>query len=238
MVKGSGMSARFALFEWERRISGLLPGSSIAWEDRYNIAPGCDVPVIVDEGNGIEVRVMRWGLVPAWSKSFDQPEFSPASCRSRTAPVNRFTREAFASRRCLVLMCGFYEWTVMMQGVKVVKQPYYITRSDDQPLVVAGVWERWGGCEEEGGCPPRESFALMTTDPGRAIARRHDQMPCILRPQDFGMWLDPRESDIRTVQRLLKPWNSDLLISWPVDRRIGSKKYDAPDCIERLPERN
>lgn len=233
MVKGSGMSARFALFEWERRISGLLPVSSIAWEDRYNIAPGSDVPVIVDEGNGIEVRIMRWGLVPSWSESFDEPEFAPAACRARTAPVNRFTRDAFAARRCLVLMCGFYEWTVTMVGVKVVKQPYYITRNDDQPLVVAGVWEKW---EKDG--EPRESFALMTTDPSKQLARRHDQMPCVLRPHEFGTWLDPQNDDIRALQKMLRPWGSEAITSWPVDRKIGSRKFDEPACIERLPERN
>lgn len=34
----------------------------------YNIASGKDVPVIVREGEGKRLKLMCWGLVPAWAK--------------------------------------------------------------------------------------------------------------------------------------------------------------------------
>lgn len=34
---------------------------------RYNIAPGQQAPVIVNDGR-IAIRLMQWGLVPSWAK--------------------------------------------------------------------------------------------------------------------------------------------------------------------------
>jgi putative SOS response-associated peptidase YedK len=46
-------------------------------------------------------------------------------------------REAFKSRRCLVLTSGFYEW----QPTGGRKQPYMIGMKDRSPFALAGLWE-------------------------------------------------------------------------------------------------
>ncbi|MGH7412442.1 MAG: SOS response-associated peptidase family protein, partial [Candidatus Methylomirabilis sp.] len=35
---------------------------------RYNIAPGQDVPVIINHENTPDLKLLHWGLIPSWAK--------------------------------------------------------------------------------------------------------------------------------------------------------------------------
>src|SRR5665213_2922806 len=74
---------------------------------RFNIAPTQSAPVILKEKNQTVVKMMRWGLIPNWSK--DAGTFH-INARSETLQTRSAFREPFKSRRCLVLADSFYEW--------------------------------------------------------------------------------------------------------------------------------
>src|SRR5262245_39749381 len=54
-------------------------------------------------------------------------------------PVHRLPlfREAFAKRRCLISVTGFYGWQQREDG----KQPFRFRRKDLDPFAFAGIWE-------------------------------------------------------------------------------------------------
>jgi putative SOS response-associated peptidase YedK len=106
---------------------------------RFNIAPGQPVAVVRQQpgAKGRELAFLRWGLVPAWA---DDPSIGDrlANARSETAATKPSFRQAFRSRRRLVVADGFYEW----QQVNRRKQPYFVGLQKDRPFGLAGLWER------------------------------------------------------------------------------------------------
>jgi putative SOS response-associated peptidase YedK len=64
------MCGRFgASFQYrELNVQWNLAGDIPPFGPRYNIAPSQDVPVIVCNEKRIELRPMRWGLVPSWAQ--------------------------------------------------------------------------------------------------------------------------------------------------------------------------
>ena len=76
---------------------------------RYNIAPSQEAPVIrLADGDKRELVLLRWGLVPSWSKGPDS-RYSMINARAETVDIKPAFREAFRKRRCLVPADGFYE---------------------------------------------------------------------------------------------------------------------------------
>jgi putative SOS response-associated peptidase YedK len=50
-------------------------------------------------------------------------------------------RDAYARRRCIVPVDGFFEWRAI-KGARA-KQPYAIAMKDGSPFGLAGLWENW-----------------------------------------------------------------------------------------------
>ena len=65
------MCGRYTLAKPEKNIKKHFDPVIIKCEhsERYNIAPGQNTPVIMLQDNQRELRAMRWGFVPSWSKN-------------------------------------------------------------------------------------------------------------------------------------------------------------------------
>ncbi|QDV34674.1 SOS response-associated peptidase [Tautonia plasticadhaerens] len=107
------------------------------------------------------------------------------------------------------------------------RTPYYFHLRDDPPFAFAGLWECWSKGPE-----PIDSVAIITTEPNELVAPVHDRMPVILRPEEFGQWLDPQEQEADLLS-LLAPLTAGWMDPYPVGKLIGSPKNDRPECIER-----
>src|SRR5690349_4304168 len=85
--------------------------NTIEWEPRFNIAPTQTVPTIrpVLDGNGRELALVKWGLVPSWA---DDPKVGAGliNARAESVATKRAFRHALRKKRCLVPVDGFYEW--------------------------------------------------------------------------------------------------------------------------------
>ena len=81
------------------------------WSPRYNVAPTQPVPVIRQHPQEPvrELSLMRWGLIPSWSKD-SSVAARMINARSETAATKPAFRDALKSRRCLIPADGFYEW--------------------------------------------------------------------------------------------------------------------------------
>src|SRR5688572_353235 len=177
---------------------------------RYNIAPTQDAPVIRLAQDGTpELAMLRWGLVPFWSKSLAAGT-KMINARSESVEEKPAFRQALQKRRCIVPATGFYEW----QGVAGRKQPYAITFPDHPVFGFAGLWERW---KPEAG-EPIDTFTILTTDANFAIAKVHDRMPAIVPPARAAEWV---EGDADTARRLLVPFEGETRVR-PVGRQVSN----------------
>jgi putative SOS response-associated peptidase YedK len=110
------------------------------WAPRYNIAPTQPVAVIRQNPKepDRELLMMRWGLIPAWSKD-SSAAASMINARAETAGTKPAFRDALKSRRCLIPADAFYEWS----RVGKAKQPYCFEVNEGELFVFAGLWDRW-----------------------------------------------------------------------------------------------
>lgn len=176
----------------------------------YNVAPSQSEPICrLNEGGQRELAAATWGLMPPWAT---KP--GPINARAETVATQPMFRSAFAKRRCVVPVSGFYEW--QDTGGKV-KQPWYIRRADDAPFLFAGLWEVR---------PDGESFAIITTAGNGFMRTIHDRMPVVLEPESIGRWLtDPDAS-------LLIPCAEGVLTAHKVSTRVNTPRHNDPSLVE------
>lgn len=190
---------------------------------RFNIAPTQEAPVVrVNEAGGREVAMLRWGLVPSWSKDAAAGT-RMINARSETAAQKPYFRNAFRSRRCVVPATGFFEW----KGEPGRKQPFAITAADQPLFAFAGLWESWHD-KSEPQAPALETFTILTTEPNEAVAAIHDRMPVILPADRVQDWLTATSA---AAQALLAPYAGQVAIR-AVSKRVGNPRNDSPDVLE------
>ncbi len=194
---------------------------------RYNIAPTQDVAVIRPnmEGEGRELAMLHWGLIPSWAKDSKMAS-RMINARSETVAEKPSFRRAFRSRRCLIPADGFYEWQQKSSG----KQPYYIHMEDRQPFALAGLWERW---QPQVG-PPVESCTIITTDANEFLQPVHHRMPVVLPPETYDLWLDPMEQETDRLLALLRPYPSKEMVIYPVSTLVSHAGNEGLRCIEPI----
>ena len=204
------------------------PPSEAALEPSWNVTPTSDVYVVLTDGVVRRMEPLHWGLVPFWAKS---PTIGNKMINARAeglADKNAF-RHAYRKRRAIVPADGFYEWK-KLPGQKA-KQPYFIPRTDDEPLAFAGLWEEWRGPDRDGSQPLR-STTIVTTTPNETVAPIHDRMPVILPPSAWDEWLDPAHADLEALGRLLVPAPPQLLTLHPVATDVGDVRNRGSHLID------
>jgi putative SOS response-associated peptidase YedK len=200
--------------EFYNLLNDLAPNLRPCW----NVAPTQDIGVIgAREDGGLGFTRMRWGLVPSWAKDLSIGA-RMINARSDTIREKPAFREAFAKRRCIIPVSGFFEW----HGTGAGKTPHYITSALAEPLSFAGLWERWRNAEGEW----VRTATIITTDANDALKNLHTRMPVILARADVDRWLSHGDAS------LLRPAPGDWVTSWPVSTRVNAVKNDAPDLIE------
>ncbi|MCX8025018.1 MAG: SOS response-associated peptidase, partial [Thermanaerothrix sp.] len=117
-----------------------LNGIPTDWRPRYNIAP--TQPILgLRDAETRQAEWFRWGLIPSWAKD---PAIGNRliNARAETLDEKPAFRSAFASRRCLILADGFYEWQAG-EGRRPFSRPYLFRLKDGLPFALAGLWDVW-----------------------------------------------------------------------------------------------
>lgn len=187
----------------------------------YNGAPGQDYLIGRRHPKTGErtLDVLRWGLIPSWAKD-RKVAWKFINARAESVATTGAFKTAYAKRRCLVPVDGFYEW----RTAEKLKQPYAIGMSDGQPFTLAGLWENWK--DPDSGEWTR-TFTIVTTSANELVAKLHDPMPVVIAERDRDRWLsEPDPSD------LLRPFPADLMTMWPVSRDVNAPKNDHADLLE------
>lgn len=192
---------------------------------RWNLAPTQMAPVVSLNESGPEHSMMRWGLVPSWSK--DQLNAAKLiNARSETVAEKPSFRSAFKHRRCLIPAHGYYEWKAVSSG----KQPFHFQRAEGKVMCFAGLWEQWHPHEETENEPPLETFTIITTQANELAARYHDRMPVILPEQNWDHWLNPQTKP-DDLKPLLVPFAGEM-DCWAVTPRMNNVRFESPECAE------
>ncbi|MFK8111978.1 MAG: SOS response-associated peptidase [Rubripirellula sp.] len=191
---------------------------------RYNIAPTQTVTCIRRESSDSSRSAFktRWGLLPSWAKELSIGN-RMINARGETIDSKPSFRKAFATRRCLILMDGYYEWKKVADG----KQPYLIESANNGLLAMAGLWEENSRVANT----PIQTCTIITTNANQTTSGLHHRMPVFLDPSNYDQWLDPGFQDPGPLKALLKPASEDLLQMRAVSRRVNSPKHDDADCL-------
>ncbi len=212
------MCGRFTITHPNEALAALfdaVPGNDLPDSPRFNICPTNPVAVVTSDG-GRRLRTMRWGLVPGWYKS---PTDGPLiiNARSDTVAEKPAFREAIRQRRCILPASGFYEWSAGPNGTRL---PWYITRTDGQPMAFGALWSHWGDID---------TVAMVTVDGGANMAGIHDREPVVLEPDAWPLWLGEAGHGAAV---LMKSTPKGVLQSWRVDPAVNSNRAQGPQLIE------
>ncbi len=221
------MCGRFAYFGagYQGHSSLALPPPPTLFTS-YNIAPSQDILAVRkdSESGKAEWAIVRWGLVPFWSKSAKTK--SPLiNARAEGIEQKPSFRGPVKYRRCIVPASGFFEWRKSDGS----KQPYFIRPRDAGYFTFAGIWDHWQG---EGG-EVIESCTIITTAANGVLRDLHDRMPVILGADDVVIWLDSATGQ-KEVLRLLRSCPEEILDAYPVSTLVNSPRNNRLECVERV----
>ena len=226
------MCGRFTQQRPSAEIAALFDAQDLAQDagGRFNLAPQQTGLVVVQrEDKARAVVPYRWGLIPSWAKDAKIGN-KLINARAETVATAPAFRASFAKRRCLVPADGFYEWEQLSPKIR---QPNLIRRIDGEPMAFAGLWSPWRDPAEPDGELVR-SFTIITTSANATLAPIHDRMPVMLPQSAWDRWLDPRAAEpgeIAELTGLLVPAPDDLLLRFPVSRRVNNPRNQGEDLV-------
>ena len=219
------VSAQLQTWRNQGKVFEVLP--------KYDARPTNLMPVVAQRENQYGVDLMRWGLVPHWSKD-GKTEFSTFNAKAETLHTSRLYAPYFKSARCLVPADGFFEWKrysvekETRSGSKSVeqKQKMFISMKDRAPFMMAGLFSVWKKPDGE----EFPTYTIITTEPNELIAEIHNRMPVIVDPKHYEVWLDRENKDVDFLRTLLVPYPAKKMQAWAVVNHSD----ESPDMIDKI----
>ena len=197
---------------------------------RYNVAPTQSVLAVIDggdggDGEGRRAALMRWGLIPSWTRS--APASRPLiNARAETVAERPSFRTALRQRRCLIPADGFYEW--QREGGR--RRPMRIVLKSGEPFAFAGLWETWRNPQGE----TVRSCAIITTQANGLVQPIHDRMPVILPRELESFWLDQAVADPALLAEALAPFPAEGMAAYEVSALVNKPANDGPEVTAPL----
>jgi putative SOS response-associated peptidase YedK len=137
----------------------------------------------------LELRLARWGFSTPARASRQLSLFNARDDKLEHSPL---WRPAFQTRRCLIPVSAFFEWS----GTKGAKVKHRVGLSSGRGFGMAGIWQTTADGLE---------FTVVTTTPNEVVAGVHDRMPVIVKPRDYVDWLELGASE-DLLRWLLRPY--------------------------------
>jgi len=190
-------------------------------------------PVIAN-GSIESIRFFQWGLVPFWTKDESAAErirTQTLNARAETIHQKPSFRASIMTKRCLVLVDGFYEWREESNR----KYPYYITLTNNDAFALAGIWDKWLNSSTG---EMKETFSIITTRANPLLERIHNtkkRMPVILKREDEKEYLE-RNLHAGEIDALLQPYDDKEMQAHTVSRLISTKRANTnvPEVMSKF----
>jgi putative SOS response-associated peptidase YedK len=196
------------------------------YEPSFNIAPSQAVLAVINDGESNRMGFLKWGLVPPWAKDAAIGN-KMINARAETLSEKPSFRTAFKKKRCLVIADSFYEWK---RHEDKSKTPMRIKLKSDALFAMAGIWEAWKSPEGK----TLYTCSVITTGPNELMKDIHDRMPVILKPNDEKKWLDPSISNTSDLNKLLVPFDENLMETYEVSSLVNSPKNNSVELIQKI----
>ena len=201
------------------------------FQPSWNVPPTALIPGLLEAPNG-QGRILsqfRWGLLPSWAKdlSFGAKTFN---ARVETVAEKPSFRSAFVRQHLVVPVDGYYEWQTLGNELK---QPHFITRTDNKPLLLAGLWEQWRAPQVGGEPSPLiRSCTILTRPANTDVGHLHDRMPVVVEEPDIDLWLTSSGDGSAQVLEQLLDVQTGILTARRVAKAVGSVRNDGAHLIE------
>lgn len=151
--------------EWQQGWTELL--KDWPWSPCHNLKPTQGVGTL--DAQGFQER--QWWLVPPWASS-PQSRYPTFNARAETLAEKPSFRRAWAqSQRCIVPASRYFEWALRAGS----KQCHAVEAANGEPLLLAGLWERWR-CEDQ----EIHSCTIVTVPASEEMSELHPRMPLVL----------------------------------------------------------
>lgn len=181
----------------------FMPKNSVIveqWQPRYNVAPGTDILVVVENHRA------RWGSLVRWGFPLPgRPGQVVINARIETVADKPMFREAHPA---IVVADSYYEWH------STTKQPFRICAASGELLKMAALILR-------SPTPPASRVVILTQRADSEMQAIHHRMPVLLSGHRIDAWYadeDLRSESSTVPTRLI-----------PINRRVNNARVDGPE---------
>src|SRR5271155_761072 len=200
---------------------GNVDGLALELAPDYNVAPQTMQPVVIwDEEFGTRtLHMMFWKFLPSFVTDPKNYKLTTINAQSEKLMESGLWQDSFLRRRCLIPADNFIEWKRVDAKTKL---PFAFAMKDDQPFALGGGWRHWRSPDRK---TEMDTFAIITVEPNELLVEKtgHDRMPLIVERRDYQRWLEAGSPERPPVD-LLRPFDSDKMKAWRVDRRVNNVK--------------
>jgi len=206
-------------------------------EDEFFHVSGFDHPkLLIYTSQSTQMPVVAsWGLIPFWVKSSEQQ----LDIRNKTINARgeeMFEKPSFRtsakSKRCILYIDGFFEH----HHLKGKTYPFYIQRTDGEPIVLGGLYDVWTN-RETGEIV--NSFTIVTTKANQLLSKIHNnpklkeaRMPLILDEEKADEWLS---ASPQKIKEMVVPAADGILKAHTVRKLRGKNAVgNSPEAIEEF----
>jgi len=137
------------------------------------------------------------------------------NARSETVFEKPAFRYSIMSKRCLILVDGFFEWRHEQKGVPLLHQA-----EESGSFCLGG---HLGHVEEPENRDELKTYAVLTTNANQLLEKIHNRqkrMPVILPRENERTWLQ-NDLERGEIQALLQPYNTDEMEAYPVSGMVN-----------------
>lgn len=194
----------------EKRFNAVLQQPELfSTGDKINAFSLPRVPVICSD-NPEEIRLFFWGLIPFWVKdivSANEIRRKTFNAKAETLTEKPSFKNSLKSKRCLVVVSGFYEW----QTAEKKKIPYLMSLKNQPIFALAGLFDIWKNAENN---EILKTFTIITTRANPKMEEIHNlkkRMPVILSSEDEKTWLSPELTTIE-MTRIFEPYPQEQMV--------------------------
>lgn len=172
------------------------------------------LPVILNQ-NPQTIDFLTWGLIPCWANAEQAKTIANKTLNAKSETIFDLPsfKESIISKRCIILVDGFYEW----QHVGKEKNEFFISLKDEQPFAMGGIWSSWKNPNGE----IKQTFSIITTPANPMMEEIHNtrkRMPFILPKESESAWLSPTLTNL-DILNLMKPLDESFMQAKPISAK-------------------
>ena len=224
--------------ELENRYGASFPDRDRYQPSYYYHAFGLPELPAICSGSADRIQLLRWGLIPSWTRSADDAEeirYKTFNARAESVSSKPSFSKSFKSKRCIIPVKGFFEW----QHAGNEKIPWYIYHSSEEIFSIAGLFDQW---VETSTGETFNTFSIITTDANDLLAVIHNtkkRMPVILDRKSEYKWISLVTS-ADDAFAMLKPCSSDVLKAHIIGNLVNNRSANrnSPEVIRPYIKQN